>query len=56
MSISLEIVVLKEQENLKEVRFKKAGSVKQKLREAVRSQRLPKTGREAQADLWRKYE
>lgn len=56
MSISLEIVVLKEQENLKEVRFKKASGVKRKFREAVGSQRLAKTGREAQVDLRRKYE
>lgn len=51
MSISLEIMVQKEQANLKEDRLKKAGNDRQKLRGAAGSQRLAKTGRDAQADL-----
>lgn len=43
----------KKQVNLKEVGLKKASS--ERLRVAVRSQRLAGRGREHQADLWRKY-
>lgn len=45
MSISLEIVMQKEQANLKEDRLKKASGDRQKLRGAAGSQRLAKTPR-----------
>lgn len=40
-----------EQAHLKEDRLKKASDDRQKLRGAAGSQRLAKTGRDAQADL-----
>ena len=56
MPTSLETGVQREQANLMEVRLKKAVSDRQKVRVAVRSQRLAEIRRGHQADSWRKYE